>query len=239
MRFAIDRATFNRRCQDIVQKSFVVCDEALKMARITAQAIDHVVLVGGTTLVPLVRDMVEQYFGKRAESHMGVHEVVAIGAAIYADNLNQQFYGRNVGGRTQPAALLIDVTPHSLGIETLGNIMDVIIERNTNIPAQRTRTFTTSSDNQPHVRIQIFEGEERTTLKNTKLGELSLSGLRAAPRGDVKIDVTFQINTDGMLEVMAIDRATRVSQACTLSIAGGLAPDEIKKLMSRRGQQSV
>jgi molecular chaperone DnaK len=112
--------------------------------------------------------------------------------------------------------------------------MDTVIERNTNIPAQRTRTFTTSADDQESVRIQIYEGEDRITLNNAKLGELTLSGLRMAPRGEVKVDVTFRINTDGMLDVTAVDRDTRATQACTLSIAGGLSPEEIERLKPGR-----
>ena len=108
--------------------------------------------------------------------------------------------------------------------------MDVIVARNTNLPVQSTRTFTTSRDEQHQVRLQIYEGEQRKTDTNAKLGELHLSGLRVAPRGEVEIDVTFRINTDGMLEVTAIDRATNQMQACTLSIAGGLSKEEIERL---------
>jgi molecular chaperone DnaK len=233
LHFRIEREEFNARCHDIVQQTFVVCDEALKLAQLKAKGIDHVVLVGGTTQIPLVRQMVAQYFQQEALHDIDAHAVVAIGAAIYAASLDQQFYGHNIGyeaGPNQVGAVLIDVTPHSLGIETLGHLMDTLIERNANIPTQRTRTFTTSSDGQTMVRLQIYEGEARTTLDNAKLGELVLEGLREAPRGEVKIDVTFSMNTDGMLDVTAVDRQTQVSQACTLSIAGGLSAEEIARL---------
>jgi molecular chaperone DnaK len=233
LQFRIDREEFNARCHDIVQQTFIVCDEALKLAQIKAKGIDHVVLVGGTTQIPLVRQMVSQYFQQEPLHDIDAHAVVAIGAAIYAASLDQQFYSHNVGydrGADHVAAVLIDVTPHSLGIETLGHIMDTIIERNANIPIQRTRTFTTSSDNQTTVRIQIFEGEARTTLDNAKLGELVLTGLREAPRGEVKIDVSFSMNTDGMLDVMAVDRQTQQSQACTLNIAGSLSAEDVARL---------
>ncbi len=236
--FAINRDEFNEHCRDLVELTFPVCDEALRLAGVTAAQVDHLVLVGGTTRVPLVKRMVEQYFMKQPEAHINVHQVVAIGAAIQAGGLGKDFFGRRVGadpGDKRPAAaLLIDVTPHSLGIETVGEIMDVIIARNTNLPSERTRRFTTSADDQTQVRIQIFEGENRNTVDNSKLGELMLSGIRPAPRGEVEIDVTFRINTDGMLEVTAVDRATGQSQACRLSIAGGLSDHEVQRIKDRQ-----
>ena len=233
MMFRLERAALNQLFESIVRTTFMVCSEALRLAKMRATDIEHVVLVGGSTRVPLVQDMVEQHFGRTPSDHLNPHEVVALGAALYAANLDESFYGRTAeddGGPASHGPLLIDVTPHSLGIETVGKKMDVIVARNTNLPVQSTRAFTTSRDEQHQVRLQIFEGEQRKTDANAKLGELVLSGLRVAPRGEVEIDVTFKINTDGMLEVTAIDRATNMTQACTLSIAGGLSKEEIERL---------
>ena len=229
--FSIDRGGFDDLSRDIVEMTFAVCDEALRLAGVTASQVDHLVLVGGTTRVPLVRRMVEGYFARRPEANVDVHEVVSIGAAIHAGSLSDQFYGQTVtggnGAGRPETALLIDVTPHALGVETVGEIHDVVIERNSNIPVERTRRFTTSADDQSVVRLQIFEGESRHTGDNYKLGELVLEGLRPAPRGEVEIDVTFHINTDGMLEVTAVDPETSQRQHCQLNIAGGLSEQQI------------
>lgn len=231
-RYSIDRAAFDELCRDIVEMTFAVCDEALRLGGVTASQVDHLVLVGGTTRVPLVYRMVERYFDKEPEHHVDVHQVVSVGAAIHAGGLSDQFYGQSVGAKTDgpTAALLIDVTPHALGLQTVGEIYDVLVERNTNIPAERTRRFTTSADDQSVVRLQIYEGESRNTADNSKLGELTLEGIRPAPRGEVELDVTFRLNTDGMLEVSAVDPETGVSQNCSLNISGGLSNEQIQDI---------
>ena len=240
--YTIDRASFDDLCRDIVEMTFAVCDEALRLAGVTASQVGHLVLVGGSTRVPLVYRMVEQYFDKQPEHHVDVHEVVAVGAAIHAGGLSDQFYGQQVGyqDENQPEpALLIDVTPHSLGVGTVGEIYDVLIERNTNIPVERTRRFTTSADDQSTVRLEIFEGESRNTADNSKLGELLLEGIVPAPRGEVEVDVTFHINTDGMLEVKAFDPATGLAQSCQLSISGGLSDAQVEELMFRQEDEEL
>jgi molecular chaperone DnaK len=238
--FSVNRSQFNERCGDIIQRTFTVCDEALRLSGMSPSLIDHLVLVGGSTRIPLVRDMVTRYFQTRPEADIDVHQVVAMGAAIFAAGLDQQFYGRSTSYETDKTtrieALLIDVTPHSLGIETVGEHMDIIIDRNTAIPTESTRRFTTSNDYQTEVRIQVYEGEDRTTHANTKLGELVLKGLPAVQRGEVEIDVTFKINTDGMLDVTAQDPSTGRRQESSLSIAGGLSDAEIARL---KGDRSI
>lgn len=346
--FSLTREQFNQSCLQIVQKTFLVCDEALKLANLTSAEVDRLVLVGGSTRVPIVRDMVREYFFKEPMIDINPDEVVAVGAAIYAYGLEEQNApaqpppppprravppptpgaartaamgavpppppgtrpsgavppppGTALGrlklvppptpmmGRPAPPAtmamgaigappgldedadfvmevddsnasldlgdshlpvsidedaqpfeapaddyaapqpvrvaphampLLIDVTSQSLGIETLGGHMDIIVRRNTTIPTRASRAFATSRDNQDTVIIQIFEGDSARVDQNRKLGELTLLDLPQAPRGDVRIDVAFEINADGMLHVIARDRSTGRIQQTRLNVAGG------------------
>jgi len=227
--FSLTREQFVQTCTPLVRQTFVVCDEALKLAGLTSAEVDRLVLVGGSTRVPVVRDMVEKYFFKQPLTDINPDEVVAVGAAIYAYSLEAQSAPapqQTAGGPPPPfggrpnAPLLIDVTPLSLGIETIGGLMDVIVARNSAIPLEVTRTFVTSRDNQENVHLNIYEGDHKHVTENRKLGEITLQGIRPAPRGDVKIDVTFAINSDGMLIVNALDRVTGYRQAVQINIAG-------------------
>lgn len=357
----LTRAALNRVCMQLVQKSFLVCDEALKLAEITSAEVDRLVLVGGATRMPLVREMVEQYFFKRPLHDINPDEVVAVGAAIYAYGLQQQLppslppqppqrvpassnpqatimgmasvdgppvsgevpslptarglpgvpatqgmspvtadsqnlariqtvkapspppirktgglaplpppppagasgvgipplnslsgmtgenaaVGANVDAaaesawqpvaeRPAPAApLLIDVTPQGLGIETLGGYMDAVIPRNSRLPVRSTRTYGTTRDFQEVVRVNILEGESRTARDNRPLGELLLMDLAPMPRGSVQIDVSFEINTDGMLSVTARDRNSGKTAQTRLNIAGGMSEELLMELKSR------
>jgi molecular chaperone DnaK len=230
--FQLDRDSFNERCQDIIQRSFLVCDEALNLAGVKAGEVDGVVLVGGTTRIPLVRDMVSEYFGREPLTDINPEEVVAVGAAIQGASLQQEYFPRT-GQSPKRQALLLDVTPISLGVHTVSGYFDVLIERNSPIPCDQTRTFTTSSDDQTSVRVQIAQGESRVAAENVPLGEVELYGLRPAPRGEVEIDVTFEIDADGIVMVVARDRETGIEQATRIEVAAGYSAEEVRKLVER------
>lgn len=265
--FTLARHQFDENAMDIVQQTFVVCDEALKLANLTSAEVDRLVLVGGSTRMPLVRDMVENYFFKQPLTTINPDEIVAVGAAIYAYGLEEADMntgnvpslesadfeivseggglpsagfppapGGNVSGsflaggfsgtqRVGGAPLLIDVTPHALGIETVGGFTDTIIQRNASIPTRNTRTFATAVDYQDSVRLNILEGEGKRAEDNRILGELVLFDIRPAKRGLVKIDVSFEIDPDGILKVTARDTNTNQVQQVRLSLAGSLGSE--------------
>lgn len=239
--FSITRERFDQICGDIIQQTFLVCDEALKLAGITSAEVDRLVLVGGSTRIPLTRTMVQHYFFKEPLTTINPDEVVAVGAAIYAFGLEEQTRGDFEefellsedylieGSQVGPTApLLIDVTPHTLGIETVGGYADPVVERNSSIPLRSNRTFATSADNQTQVRINILEGESRVAQENRLIGELMLFDLPPAPRGTINVDVTFEINTDGMLQVVARDSETGSVQQTRLFIAGTTPGDVLE-----------
>src|SRR5205814_7322703 len=183
--------------------------------------IDVVVLVGGSTRIPTVQQIVRDLFGK--EPHKGVNpdEVVAVGAAVQAGVL---------GGEVKDV-LLLDVTPLSLGIETLGSVFTKLIERNTTIPTRKSETFSTAADNQTSVEIHVLQGERPMARDNRTLGKFQLVGLPPAPRGVPQIEVTFDIDANGIVNVSAKDRATGRSQAITITASSGLAKDEVEKMV--------
>lgn len=228
--FQVDRAAFDERCADIVERTFLICDEALRAAELQVSDLDAVVLVGGSTRIPLVRRMVSEYFGRPAMGDINPVEVVSIGAAIQGTALSQDpFEGRSA---SQP--LLIDVTPMSLGVRTVQGFFEKLIESNATIPCEETRSFTTASDMQTAVRLQIYQGESNVVEENTKLGELELYDLRPLPRGQVSIDVTFEVDTNGIILVTARDQATGMEQATRLSVSAGYTDDEVAEMMARR-----
>jgi molecular chaperone DnaK len=232
LRFQTDRAGFNERCQDIIQRTFLVCDEALSVAEVKAHEVDGVVLVGGTTRIPLVRGMVGEYFQQQPLTDINPEEVVAVGAAIQGAALESEHFGA-AGGVTARTPLLLDVTPMSLGVQTVSGYFDVVIGRNASIPCEQSRTFTTTVDGQTSVRLQIFQGESRIAAENIKLGEVELYGLRPSPRGQVEIDVTFEIDTDGMVVVRARDRDTGIEQATRVEVSAGYTHEEIQEMLDR------
>ncbi|MEZ4465463.1 MAG: Hsp70 family protein [bacterium] len=226
--FQVDREAFNVRCKDIVQRTFTICDEALRDAGLKAADLDAVVLVGGSTRIPLVRDMVSGYFGRPAMSDINPVEVVAIGAAIQGAALNQEVFSEVA---QQP--LLIDVTPMSLGVRTVQGYFEKLIDRNTSIPCEETRTFTTAQDAQTAVRLQIYQGESNVVEENVKLGELELYDLRPAGRGQVEIEVTFEVDTNGIIVVTARDRETGMEQGTRIKVSAGYTEEEVAEMMRR------
>lgn len=207
---------------DLVEKTIGPCRNALKDAKLTIGDIDEIILVGGMTRMPKVQEIVKEIFKK--EPHKGINpdEVVAIGAAIQ---------GGVLAGEVKDV-LLLDITPLSLGIETLGGVMTKMIERNTTIPTRKNQIFTTAADNQPAVTINVLQGERRMAADNRLLGQFELVGIPPAPRGVPQIDVTFDIDADGILHVSAKDRATGKEQKIRITASSGLSDDEIEKMVN-------
>ena len=216
----LTRALFEQMVEDIVQRSVGPCKQALADAGVTPNQIDEVVLVGGQTRMPRIQQIVRDLFGK--EPHKGVNpdEVVAVGAGVQ---------GGVLGGEVKDV-LLLDVTPLSLGIETLGGVFTKLIERNTTIPTRKTDVFSTAADSQPSVEIKVFQGERAMAQHNRLLGVFQLGNIPPAPRGIPQIEVTFDIDANGILNVTAKDRATNNEQKITITSSSGLAKDEVEKM---------
>jgi molecular chaperone DnaK len=217
----LTRAKFEALVDDLVQKTIEPCRKALKDAGLTAAEIGEVVLVGGMTRMPKVQEVVKQLFGK--EPHKGVNpdEVVAIGAAIQAGVLQGDVKD----------VLLLDVTPLSLGIETLGGVFTRIIDRNTTIPTKKSQVFSTAEDNQNAVTIRVFQGEREMAADNKVLGQFDLMGIPPSPRGMPQIEVTFDIDANGIVNVSAKDKATGKEQQIRIQASGGLSEADIQKMV--------
>ncbi len=220
MAITITRAKLEQLVGELVENTLVPLKAALQDAGLTAAQIDEVVLVGGQTRMPLVQEKVRQFFGK--EPHKGVNpdEVVAIGAAIQAGVLKGEV--RDV--------LLLDVTPLTLGIETLGGVATPLITRNTTIPTSKSQVFSTAADNQPSVEIHVLQGERAMAQDNKSLGRFILDGILPAPRGVPQVEVTFDLDANGILNVSARDKATGKEQKITITAGGGLSKDEVERL---------
>jgi molecular chaperone DnaK len=216
----LTRAKLEQMVEDILQRSVGPCKQALADAKLETRQIDEVVLVGGQTRMPRIQEIVKQLFGR--EPHKGVNpdEVVAVGAAVQ---------GGVLGGEVKDV-LLLDVTPLTLGIETLGGVMTKMIERNTTIPTRKTETYSTASDNQPSVEIKVYQGERAMAGDNRLLGAFQLIGLPPAPRGLPQIEVTFDIDANGILNVKAKDKATGKEQAISITSSSGLSKEEVQKM---------
>ncbi|WP_230772555.1 molecular chaperone DnaK [Sphingomonas sp. Leaf4] len=218
---SITRADLERLVEDLVKRTLEPCKKALADAGVQASAIDEVVLVGGMTRMPRVREVVKQFFGK--EPHTGVNpdEVVAIGAAIQAGVLQGDVKD----------VLLLDVTPLSLGIETLGGIMTRMIDRNTTIPTKKSQVYSTADDNQQAVTIRVFQGEREMAADNKMLGQFDLVGIPSAPRGVPQIEVTFDIDANGIVNVSAKDKGTGKEQQIRIQASGGLSDGDIDQMV--------
>jgi len=214
---SLTRDNFNNIVQDTIQKSFVICDEAMKVARTHVSEVESVVLVGGTTHIPLLRNMVEEYFGRKPFWGVNPDEVVALGAAIQGSILA----GATSAGSATKDAVLLDVTSLSLNVATIGGRVERIIERNTPIPVEKTRLFTTSRDYQKEVRIRIYQGESDKERDNDLIGMLELTELdERALRGEAQIEVTFEIDTNGIVQVSARDALTGHETSAEIDLYG-------------------
>ncbi|MCD6180258.1 MAG: molecular chaperone DnaK [Bacteroidales bacterium] len=216
----LSRAKFDQLTHDLVQRTIEPCKLALKDAGLSASEIDEIILVGGSTRIPAIQEVVKKFFGKDPSKGVNPDEVVAIGAAIQ---------GGVLSGDVKDV-LLLDVTPLSMGIETLGGVMTKMIESNTTIPVKKSETFSTAADNQPSVEIHILQGERPMAAQNKSLGRFHLDGVPPAPRGVPQIEVTFDIDANGILHVSAKDKGTGKEQSIRIEASSGLSDEEIQKM---------
>ncbi len=217
----LTRARLESMARDLIERTIEICRQALEDAKLSPGEIDEVILVGGQTRMPLVQQMVRDFFGR--EPHKGINpdEVVAIGAALQ---------GAVLSGEVKDI-LLLDVTPLSLGVETLGGVFDVVIPRNTTVPTRKTKIYTTAEDNQTSVLIKVYQGERPIASENRLLGQFELSGIPPAPRGVPQIEVTFDIDADGILHVSAKDKATGKQADIRIHASSGLTEEEIQRMV--------
>jgi len=216
----ITRAKLEELVGELVEKTLIPCKQALEDAKFAVGDINEVILVGGMTRMPLVQKKVEEFFGKKPNASVNPDEVVAMGAAIQGGVLQGDVKD----------VLLLDVTPLTLGIETMGGIMTPLIEKNTTIPANKTQIFSTAADNQPSVEIHVLQGERKMATDNKTLGKFMLDGIPPAPRGVPQVEVSFDIDANGILSVKAVDKATGKEQSIRIEASSGMSKEEIEKM---------
>ena len=216
----LTRSKFEQLCSDLVKRSMEPVKKAIEDAGINKNEINEVILVGGSTRIPIIQSEVEKFFGKKPSKGVNPDEVVAVGAAIQGGVLTGDVKD----------VLLLDVTPLSLGIETMGGVMTKLIESNTTIPSKKSQVFSTAADNQPSVEIHVIQGERSMAKDNKTIGRFHLDGIPPSPRGVPQIEVTFDIDANGIIQVTALDKATNKSQDIRIEASSGLTEEEIDKM---------